>query len=426
MPNMVQRGYVRCPICDKIYQLKIQMDQNVGIFEWPISFECIECGEILTYKYSNKGIWPKGIDYKPNVDDDPVTTIGYSSSLPITDEVYMKDLSYAESIAFFSLFINLQRGFFTSEEINAFDAFLKQMQVNLLPYRSVLKELLPFLKKGNLAAFSKKMALYFDEKEYKPIDSHQLMFDAYFELIELSYINLAPQGYVNRIGKPIYLPLLDYVEEASVEEVRSIKDALDENGKISVWYKEEAFPYISELLTNIQKLIPAMIYASAGVGMTQYRGDLKIVTVSCDDATTYYKDGYEVLAHGLKVIVGLNNLVENGDVNIFTNPILGDVDSIGMFAKKSGGKMIEHLNAYQTMSTYLDGAMNNKVRNAASHSGGVVYDTATQKIKCLYDKNDDTKVYETTLMDICRLCHVQFLHIMEAAILAYKIVSKAK
>ena len=132
------------------------------------------------------------------------------------------------------------------------------------------------------------------------------------------------------------------------------------------------------------------------------------------------------MAHGLKVIVGLNNLVENGDVNIFTNPILGDVDSIGMFAKKSGGKMVEHLNAYQTMSTYLDGAMNNKVRNAASHSGGVVFDAATQKINCFYDKNDDTKVYETTLIDISRLCHVQFLHIMEAAILAYKIVSKAK
>lgn len=169
-----------------------------------------------------------------------------------------------------------------------------------------------------------------------------------------------------------------------------------------------------------------MIYASAGVDLTQHRGDLKIVTISWKDATTYYKDGYEVMAHGLKVIVGLNNLVENGDINIFTNPTLGDVDSIGKFAKKSGGKMIEHLESYQTMTTYLDTAMNNKVRNAASHSGGIVYDTTTQIVDCLYDMTDSTKVYETTLMDICRLCHIQLLHIMETVVLAYKIVEKAK
>ena len=423
---MVQREYIKCPLCGKIYQLKIQLDQNVGIFEWPISFECKDCGEILNFKYGNEGLRPKGIDYKPKVDDEPVTTIGYSSSLPITDEVYMKDLGYAESIVHFSLFMNLQRGFFMADEIRVFDMFLKQIQVNLLPYRSVLKELLPLIKRGNTAAFSKKMALYFEVKEYKPIVSPKEMFDAYIELIEKSLINLAPQGYVNRIGRPIYLPLVKYIDNASLEEVCSIKNALDENGKISVWYKEEALPYVAELLANIQKLIPAMIYASAGVDLTQHRGDLKIVTISWKDATTYYKDGYEVMAHGLKVIVGLNNLVENGDINIFTNPTLGDVDSIGKFAKKSGGKMIEHLESYQTMTTYLDTAMNNKVRNAASHSGGIVYDTTTQIVDCLYDMTDSTKVYETTLMDICRLCHIQLLHIMETVVLAYKIVEKAK
>ena len=130
---MVQREYIKCPLCGKIYQLKIQLDQNVGIFEWPISFECKDCGEILNFKYGNEGLRPKGIDYKPKVDDEPVTTIGYSSSLPITDEVYMKDLGYAESIVHFSLFMNLQRGFFLADEIRVFDMFLKQMQVNLLP-----------------------------------------------------------------------------------------------------------------------------------------------------------------------------------------------------------------------------------------------------------------------------------------------------
>ena len=34
---MVQRIYVKCPSCGKIYQLKFQIDQNIKIYEWPIS-----------------------------------------------------------------------------------------------------------------------------------------------------------------------------------------------------------------------------------------------------------------------------------------------------------------------------------------------------------------------------------------------------
>ena len=33
---MVQRTYVKCPSCGKIYQLKFQLDQNIQIYEWPI------------------------------------------------------------------------------------------------------------------------------------------------------------------------------------------------------------------------------------------------------------------------------------------------------------------------------------------------------------------------------------------------------
>ena len=44
---------------------------------------------------------------------------------------------------------------------------------------------------------------------------------------------------------------------------------------------------------------------------------------------------------------------------------------------------------------YMDGSMNNKIRNAASHSGGVDYDPITQHIDCHYDAGlNDSKIYE--------------------------------
>ena len=199
---MVQRWYVECPICGKLYQIKMQIDQNIGIYEWPINFECLECGENLDYTFSKKGLRPKKSDFQPSPSDAPITTIGYSSSLPISDELYMKDLDYVQSMALSSPYMNLTySGGFIIEEVHQFDLFLQRMQENLLPYKGVLLSLLPIFKKGNVDAFSKKMALLFDMKRYKPLTSSKGMYDTYFELIEKSYHNLITPYYYEHYFK---------------------------------------------------------------------------------------------------------------------------------------------------------------------------------------------------------------------------------
>ena len=60
---MVQRIYVKCPSCGKIYQLKFQIDQNIKIYEWPISFECVDCGLInlgrMVFSQRNLRTYPR-------------------------------------------------------------------------------------------------------------------------------------------------------------------------------------------------------------------------------------------------------------------------------------------------------------------------------------------------------------------------------
>lgn len=424
---MVQRIYVKCPSCGKIYQLKLQADQNIKIFEWPISFECVNCGDNLTYKYGKRGLYPKEFRYLPSPQDPPITTIGYSSSLPITDYVYMKDLDYTQSMILSSQFLNLSfQESFSLEEIHKYDVFLTRMQNGLLPYKGVLNALLPILKKGNVDVFSKKMATLFDEKKYKPLGSAWEMYVSYFELLKCVYLNIAPQRYLDDCHARFIKPLEDLVNQLIVDEVRDIKVKLDANGLISKWYKDEALPFLAKSIDNIQKIIPAMIYASAGIKDVAVNGDLKIVTVGCDDVMYIYKEGYEVFAHGLKILVGLDNFRENRNLDVFTNSGLSDVDTITKFAGKAAGKMIEVLEGNGAFMDYLDGSMNNKIRNAASHSGGIDYDPTTQHIKCHYDATDSSKVYETTLMSVCRLCHVLILHLMETTLLARLIVEKAK
>lgn len=137
---MVQRGYVKCPSCGKLYQLKVQLDRNIKIFEWPISFECVDCGDNLTYTYSPRGLSPKEFKFVPSPQDPPITTVAYSSTLPITGDVYMKDLDYAQSMIFSSQFLNLSfRSPFSVEEIHKYDLFITRMQDGMLPYRGGAK-----------------------------------------------------------------------------------------------------------------------------------------------------------------------------------------------------------------------------------------------------------------------------------------------
>lgn len=99
----------------------------------------------------------------------------------------------------------------SQEEIIKYEAFISSMQINFLPYKGVLNALLPILKKGNVKAFSKKMAILFDKKKYKPFDSTLEMYDSYFELLKRVYLNIAPQRYLDDWHARFIKPLEDLI-----------------------------------------------------------------------------------------------------------------------------------------------------------------------------------------------------------------------
>lgn len=424
---MVIRKYIECPICGKQYQIKIQVDKNIYLYDWPISLECIDCGENLKYTFGKSGLRPKECKFEPNLSDHPITTIGYSASLPITEDIYLKDLDYLQSMALFSPFMNISHMGYNTIEIESYEVFLQRIQDGLLPYRNVLSLLLPILNKGNVSAFCKKLSILYEQKQIIELSSQKEIFDVYFELVEQTYRNLITvyyeENYYNRFVKPIK----GYLDVASIAEVKEIKNKLDESGKISVWYKDEALPYIADMVMNVQKILPVLFFSCVGEQDMCKINRFKIVTISCNEAATLYSNGYETFTHALKVIVGLNNIIENNSIDVFTNPKVGDVDTITKFANLSGGKMLEHLGNYTNIIKYLDGAMNNKVRNASSHGkGGFQYNPISQGVSCYYDDSDKSKHYETSLIEICRMCYLQLLHIIETTLLARKIVEKAK
>lgn len=422
---MVQRIYVECPSCGKIFQIKVQVDKNVGIYDWPISFSCTDCGDELNYRYSKKGFFPKSLNYNPSPDDAPITTLSYSSSLPIVDDAYMKDMTYMDSAALFSPFMNITRGFFSLEEVDLFESYLVLLQENLLPYRTSMIGLHPLLLKGNYKAFGNKMAKIFGLKEHRDLSGVAEMRKAYFELLERSYINLCTTSYNISYGKKFISPLSDYVGISSPALLNQIKDKLDETDNISVWYNDIAMPYIVKMLADIHKFIPVMIFPYCGISDIKSRGDFKIVTIAHSTALEYYKTGFEVFIKGFKVIVGLTNVVENGDIDLFKNKAAKGIENLTKFCSLSGGKMAEVLADYESLNTYLDHTLDSKLRNATVHED-YDYDPLTQIITCYYNSRDKSKVCYVSLIEVCRMCYIQLLHIMEAFFLAKDIVDKAR
>lgn len=423
---MVHRYYLKCPSCGKIYQLKIQVDRNFYIYDLPISIECIDCNDILEYTYSSKsGLNPKPFSIEAPKDQSVKTTaIGYSATLPITEDVYMKDLDGTESMLFFSMFMNLLRGHFSDVEIKKYDSFIIRVQDNILTYRKALKALYPILKKGNVDAYFRKMATVFDEKVSKKQFGHTDMMEHFFDMVSCCHANLSTSYYTTQIAAPFIAPLSQKIEGLSPDEAIELKNALDTPRKMSEWYKSEALPYISKMMANIEKLMPAMIYSSVGEDNPLNRGKLLIVTISLDDALDFYAEGLETFSHGLHILCGLDNYLSTGDVNSFHNQAAKGIASIDGFSKLSIGLMADKIEDNIPLRRYLNGSMQHKVRNANEHNG-IDYDSKTQHIICHYDFKDENKIFELDLIELCHMNYIQLLHIMEITLLARKIVSKA-
>lgn len=423
---MVSRFYIKCQSCDHLYQIKMQYDTSLYIMDWPIRFECIECNDAIKMKYSSRGLLPLTYRAKEPKDKTELTTVlGYSATLPITSDLYMKKYDAVMSMINFSPYMNLSQALQDFSGIKEFERFRKRLNNNILEDRTSLKELLPILRKKNVRAFSKKMAVIFKHKNYVEIGSYKECKRAYNDMVDICYQNLCTDVYNRQIKIPYVTRLFDFVDNMPIEELKAIKEQINESVTLSNWLYNEAYPYIAEIINNIQQLIPAMFYGFHAKTSMIDQANLNIVTIDIDSAVEYYSNGYEVITHGLPLITGLINILENGDIDRFVNIGMKGIENLKAFSALSGGLMEEKLADYVSVNKYLGGSMERRLRNAGSHNG-IAYDPMTQVLECYYDIKDNNKVFNIRLIDVCYKTHIQLLHIIEMALLAYKILVKTE
>ena len=347
------------------------------------------------------------------------TIVGYSSSLPIVDEIYMKDGDGLDSMVFFSPFLNLSMGHFTHEELQRFDAFVTRLQNRVLPHKEAFQELLPIVRKGNIPAYCKKFAKLYGEKVV--LDSMIKVYENYMKLVKGLYYDMKSLHYSQNECKQYVDPIFEFIQHTKAKE---LKMALNGTGPMNEWFRDRALPYIAKVANIVEKLIPCMIFSVVGEYGIFNRGKLYLTTIAHDDAANLYKEGYEVFVKGLPYLVGIRNMMANGCVNQFSNAGMKGVDSLVAFAGLPGGLMEDKLADDNHVMGWIGNAMNHKVRNAASHDG-LVYDPLSQTVECHYCPQKWDEMYRLPLIELCDMVYMQWLHIMEQALMAFMIQTRS-
>lgn len=137
-------------------------------------------------------------------------------------------------------------------------------------------------------------------------------------------------------------------------------------------------------------------------------------TIDFEDMKIFYSDSYELILDLIWIPIGLNNIYERGNYNIFSNEC-GIENFDKYFLIKNKLNKSKALIEDELFSIYLK--MDRKVRNSISHFD---YELNNNSPKVLFHDND--KDVEMYLVDFAKLCYENIILITYLNELFYSIV----
>lgn len=200
-------------------------------------------------------------------------------------------------------------------------------------------------------------------------------------------------------------------------------EELKQNYSLTNWERQEAYQFIGTVVSKIEKFYPTILLINSP-GYDTQKNDLAITTIDEETANDLYTQGYETLSHAVHVLVGIANIVYHGEINDF-----GLTHAKGKtfqdFVSLNAGTKLNILMQYPEVFQLLNNSYDNRIRNAISHNGVDSIDK-NQQIRYHYDSKDDSKVYQTSLIDVVASVYMMLMHIIEIQVLISVIKSRIR
>lgn len=416
---MVINVPLKCDTCGSLIRLKIQCDDSLYNYDFPLHIYCQKCGDEFDCRYTLKnGILPK--KYKGDVEAQSDFALSYSPQLPIPRmDFYNKD----EKLVI-SPFILLMMSYGPDVKRKHGNR-IKMVLENIYPYRMVLSELIPVMRKGNFAAFQKKMMNVFDiKKANRNILSISECRDVFAEFVEKIHTNFASSDYMNLVAQGVIDICDEFVERHAKDELREFTQNMGPVINLSHWIKETE-DFLGQFLMQSEKYYPAMFFSNVGDFSLPHACETIIETIDVDDVHNHYKKAFDLLGSIIPMIVAICNWKTTGGVNTFPNANGGmkGITDIKMFNDLPDGLKNEKLQDYTLVAEYLAGCYNTHVRNALAHNN-VEIDPLTQIVEYYYRMNDNETHDDYMLIDVCHMSFINVLHLQELYLVVHKIKSK--
>ena len=410
---------IKCPYCGKTFSLKMQMDSVVYHGQLPFSIVCPDCLSELTGNYGKKGLLPL---YLSTGDKDYGTIVGYSSSLPVPEHLYLNE-NWPE-VGLSSVFINLSI-IYGDLSIKNYGLFINNLVNKLLPIKSAPSVLFNILPSSNLRAFNIAINKEYGKEHCYSLPSTEGQCKGFFDarLSEI-YMLLVTDKYADAFFIPHVAILLENINRGNTKDLSDIYTRLTANMNLTEWQRKEAYPFITRMIKDIDKFLPVLFLSHIGEYEVPHPS-LRITTINKDELNSFYYQGVETLDHILPLFVGLTNWTVNSDLDCFTNAASKGITGIEQFSKLPLGGKMDKTCDYPEVVNYLGPAVKTEIRNGIAHNG-VQYATKDQLVSYFYKVNDPTAHYDEQLIDVALRCYLVLLHVMEMSHLLNVLKNKKK
>ena len=403
----------QCDICNTVMSIKIQADNSLYSYDYPISVKCPKCGNILEFRYSSQnGIQPK--DYGVAEGAKSEYDFYYSAFLPVATGLYMRPSERIGLTPFMELGKYYHPENIVGQNYRG-NLFLK----HIYPFRSVFKDVLPIYQKENAAAYSKKIAKVFGLGEnFTPISDIEICRKNLFELLNVTYDNLATAKYIDGIVTPF---LQDTLNIASINELKDPYVMVASIVNYDEW-QNSSFDFIAKMVAKFEKYMPSLFYCTVGDFEERHNPPMDIYTISLDEAIKDYDISFNLIKKLLPLIVSLSNHRLTGNVNVFPNKDGGmkGIETVKEFYELPDGLKMDKLQDYPEIVKFLAGGFNTKIRNGIGHQRWRLVND-TQNVQFYYKQNNLDEHYDVQLVDLCYLTIINLLHIMEFVLLIEKL-----
>lgn len=403
----------QCDICNTVMSIKIQADNSLYSYDYPISVKCPKCGNILEFRYSSQnGIQPK--DYGVAEGAKSEYDFYYSAFLPVATGLYMRPSERIGLTPFMELGKYYHPENIVGQNYRG-NLFLK----HIYPFRSVFKDVLPIYQKENAAAYSKKIAKVFGLGEnFTPISDIEICRKNLFELLNVTYDNLATAKYIDGIVTPF---LQDTLNIASIKELKDPYVMVASIVNYDEW-QNSSFDFIAKMVAKFEKYMPSLFYCTVGDFEERHNPPMDIYTISLDEAIKDYDISFNLIKKLLPLIVSLSNHRLTGNVNVFPNKDGGmkGIETVKEFYELPDGLKMDKLQDYPEIVKFLAGGFNTKIRNGIGHQRWRLVND-TQNVQFYYKQNNLDEHYDVQLVDLCYLTIINFLHIVEFVMLIEKL-----